>query len=111
MPSQPNRLLISSSHSSTPRPLPLAGRAMPKALRPRKWAVLSNDEILSRFVPGKVSLHTLESRGGFKKAPDSANRASSARRRTTGWNWPSTSAAASTSMTRAGRRRAWISMA
>lgn len=47
MPSQPNRLLISSSHSSTPRPLPLAGRAMPKALRPRKWAALSNDEILS----------------------------------------------------------------
>lgn len=52
MPSQPNRLLIPSFPSSTPRPLPLGGRATPKALRPREWAGLSNDEILSRFVPG-----------------------------------------------------------
>ncbi|HNK53797.1 MAG TPA: integrase domain-containing protein, partial [Ottowia sp.] len=111
MPSQPNRLLIPSFPSSTPRPLPLGGRATPKALRPREWAGLSNDEILSRFVPGKASPHTvlevllklhnmehtaraksvsfktryeranflrhffreLESRGGFKKAPDPRN--------------------------------------
>lgn len=111
MPSQPNRLLIPSFPSSTPRPLPLGGKATPKALRPREWAGLSNDEILSRFVPGKASPHTvlevllklhnmehtaraksvsfktryeranflrhffreLESRGGFKKAPDPRN--------------------------------------
>jgi hypothetical protein len=59
MPSQPNRLLIPSFPSSTPRPLPLGGRATPKALRPREWAGLSNDEILSRFVPGKASPHTV----------------------------------------------------
>ncbi len=50
MPSQPNRLLIPSVPSSTPRPLPLGGRATPKALRPREWTGLTNDEILSRFV-------------------------------------------------------------
>lgn len=100
--------VIPSYPSSTPRQLPLGGKATPKALRPREWTGLSKDEILSRFVPGKASPHTvlevllklhnmehtaraksvsyktryeranflrhffreLESRGGFKKAPD-----------------------------------------
>lgn len=53
------RLLIPSFLSSTPRPLPLGGKATPKALRRRNWAGFSNDEILSRFVPGKTSPHTV----------------------------------------------------